>query len=121
MENTQIEQIFLALTLFLILAKLFGELMLRLKQPALLGELAAGMIIGPGLLGRFIFNSPIQNSEALSTIAELGAVFFFFIIGYSEVDLKQLKRFANKSLVASIPLYFPSSIFTHLPHSIGHS
>jgi len=114
MENTQIEQIFLALTLFLILAKLFGELMLRLKQPALLGELAAGMIIGPGLLGRFIFNSPIQNSEALSTIAELGAVFFFFIIGYSEVDLKQLKRFANKSLVASIPNVLLSFVFGYV-------
>ena len=48
MEHSQIEQIFLALTLFLFLAKLLGELMLRLKQPALLGELAAGMLIGPG-------------------------------------------------------------------------
>jgi Kef-type K+ transport system membrane component KefB len=111
MEHTQIEQIFLALTLFLLLAKLLGELMLRLKQPALLGELAAGMIIGPGLLGRFIFSTPIQNSEALSTMAELGAVFFFFIIGYSEVDLKQLKRIANKSLVASLPNVILSFVF----------
>jgi Kef-type K+ transport system membrane component KefB len=114
MEHTQIEQIFLALTLFLLLAKLLGELMLRLKQPALLGELAAGIIIGPGLFGRFIFNSPIQNSEALSTMAELGAVFFFFIIGYSEVDLKQLKRIANKSLVASLPNVLLSFIFGYI-------
>ena len=111
MEQTQIEQIFLALMLFLISAKLFGELMLRLNQPALLGELAAGMLIGPGLFGRFFFNSPIQNAEALSTIAELGAVFFFFIIGYSEVDLRQLKRIANKSLFASLPNVLLSFIF----------
>ena len=114
MDHTQIEQIFLALTLFLLLAKLFGELALRLKQPALLGELAAGMLIGPGLLGRFIINSPIQNSEALSTIAELGAVFFFFIIGYSEVDLRQLKRIANKSLVASLPNVILSFVFGYI-------
>ena len=111
MEQTQIEQIILALTLFLIVAKLLGELMLRLKQPALLGELAAGILVGPSLLGKFLFDGQIQNTEALNTIAELGAIFFFFIIGYSEVDLKQLKRIAKNSFVASIPNVLLSFIF----------
>ena len=111
MEQTQIEQIILALTLFLIVAKLLGELMLRLKQPALLGELAAGILVGPSLLGKFLFDGQIQNTEALNTIAELGAIFFFFIIGYSEVDLKQLKLIAKNSFVASIPNVLLSFIF----------
>ncbi len=111
METTNIEQIFLALTLFLIGAKLLGELSLRLKQPALLGELVAGIIIGPHVLGRLLFVKHIPHCEALNTIAELGAVFFFFIVGYSEVDLNQLKRIAKNSLFASVPSVLLSFVF----------
>ena len=56
MEQIKIEEIILAITLFLLAAKILGELVLRLNQPALLGELAAGIIIGPQLLGRFFFS-----------------------------------------------------------------
>ncbi len=114
MDQIRIEEIILAITLFLLAAKMLGELVLRLNQPALLGELAAGMIIGPQLLGRFIFKAPIQNCEALNTISEIGAVFFFFIVGYSEVDLNQLRRFAKNSLVASLPSVLLSFIFGYL-------
>jgi len=111
MENFKIEEIILAITLFLLFAKLFGELVLRLNQPALLGELSAGIIIGPHLLGQYIFHGPIQDSQALSTVSEIGAIFFFFIIGYSEIDLNQLKRIAKNSFVASIPNVLLSFIF----------
>jgi len=50
----------LSLGLVLIFARIFGELAERyLKQPPVLGELVAGIIIGPFLLGGLIFNDPI--------------------------------------------------------------
>lgn len=107
----QVEQIILALALFLISAKVLGELMMRLKQPALLGELAAGIIFGPHLIGQFLFTAKIQNGQALNSISELGAVFFFFVIGYSEIDLRQLQQIAKKSIIASIPNVLLSFIF----------
>ncbi|UCE06014.1 MAG: cation:proton antiporter [bacterium] len=114
MEQLTIEEIVLAITLFLLAAKILGEIVLRLHQPALLGELAAGIIIGPQLLGRFIFHAPIQNCQTLNTISEIGAVFFFFIIGYSEIDLNSLKRIAKNSLIASMPNVLLSFIFGYL-------
>jgi len=114
MEQIKIEEIILAITLFLLAAKVLGELVLRLNQPALLGELAAGIIIGPHLFGRFIFHAPIQNCQALNTIAEIGAVFFFFIIGYSEIDVNSLRRIAKNSFIASIPNVLLSFIFGYL-------
>jgi len=114
MDQIKIEEILLAITLFLLTAKLMGELVLRLNQPALLGELAAGIIIGPQLLGRFIFQTPVQNCETLSMISEIGAIFFFFIIGYNEIDLNQLKRIAKNSFVASVPNVLLSFSFGYI-------
>lgn len=103
MEHIEIEQIILALTLFLLAAKFLGEVALRLNQPALLGELAAGIIIGPQILGRFLFDPHIQNCQTMNTFSEIGAAFFFFIVGYSEVNLSQLRSIAKNSLLASMP------------------
>ncbi len=119
MDNP-VEQIILALSLFLIAAKILGELMIRLKQPALLGELAAGIIFGPQLLGQFVFLSNIQNGQVLNTISELGAVFFFFIIGYSEIDLRQLQLIAKKSFFASLPNVALSFIFGFVIGAVWH-
>ncbi|NOZ62599.1 MAG: cation:proton antiporter [Calditrichaeota bacterium] len=101
--DSRIEEIFLALTLFLLFAKLFGELMLRLKQPALLGELLAGIIFGPYLLGKLFFETSLFSGETFNSFYEIGAAFFFFVIGYSEIDILQLKRIARDSIIASIP------------------
>lgn len=114
MEQIKIEEIILAITLLLLVAKMLGELALRLNQPALLGELAAGIIIGPQVLGRLIFNMPIQNSQALNTISEIGAIFFFFIVGYNEIDLNRLKKFAKNSFIASVPNVLLSFMFGYI-------
>ena len=61
MEGTglKIEEIFLAFTLLLVLAKLLGEAMERLGQPAILGEIAAGIILGSHFLGPVLFHTPL--------------------------------------------------------------
>src|SRR5689334_9549405 len=56
-------------------AKLLGEVFARLRQPALVGEILAGIIIGPGLLGW------IAPNETLTALSELGVMFLLFDAG----------------------------------------
>ena len=65
------------LTLFIMLvaAKLMAELFERLRQPAVAGEILAGVIIGPSLLGWAV------PSEITSIIAEIGVIFLLFTVG----------------------------------------
>ena len=104
MEGTglHIEEIFLAFTLLLVLAKLLGEAMERLGQPAILGELAAGIILGSHLLGPLLFHTPLYKIESLAFLAEVGAIFLLFSAGYLEVDLKRLMQMGKKSFIVAI-------------------
>lgn len=65
------------LTLFLILAaaKLMAEIFERLRQPAVIGEILAGVVIGPSLLGWIV------PSELTDTLAEVGVIFLLFTVG----------------------------------------
>src|SRR5690348_14062062 len=65
------------LSLFLVLAsaKVMAEVFERLKQPAVVGEILAGVIIGPSLLGW------VEPSELLGIIAEIGVIFLLFMVG----------------------------------------
>ena len=67
----------LLLRLFIIFvaAKLAAELFERLRQPAVAGEILAGILIGPGLLGLV---APDELTEAL---AEIGVIFLLFLVG----------------------------------------
>lgn len=67
--------ILLALFLMLAAAKLFAELFERLRQPAVVGEILAGIIIGPSVLGL------VQRSEIIDTLAEVGVIFLLFTVG----------------------------------------
>jgi Kef-type K+ transport system membrane component KefB len=86
-------QLSLALTIIILAAKAAGWVSLRLHQPAVLGELLAGLILGPtviDLLHLPLFSSPTLEETVLS-LAELGAVLLMFIAGM-EVDLQDLRH-----------------------------
>lgn len=68
-------EILLALFLMLLAAKLAAELFERLRQPAVVGEILAGVIIGPSVLGL------VAPSEFVSMIAEIGVIFLLFSVG----------------------------------------
>jgi len=65
----------LALLLMLVAAKLMAELFERLRQPAVAGEILAGVIIGPSVLGL------VAPSEVTNDLAELGVIFLLFTVG----------------------------------------
>jgi Kef-type K+ transport system membrane component KefB len=65
----------LVLFLMLLAAKLAAELFERLRQPAVVGEILAGVIIGPSVLGL------VGPSEVVSMFAEIGVIFLLFSVG----------------------------------------
>jgi Na+:H+ antiporter len=92
------------LELFLIYAggKLLAEIAERLRQPGVLGELVAGVLLGPSLLGL------IHLTELNQGIAEIGAVFLLFTIGLETKpsDLLEVGRTAVAVAVLGVILPF---------------
>lgn len=73
------------LALILFASKLAGSLSVRLKQPAVLGKLLVGILLGPGLLGL------IQETEVLNALSQIGVMLLMFLAGL-ETDLEEFKR-----------------------------
>src|SRR5215212_7420392 len=67
--------VLLALFVMLAAAKIMAEIFERLRQPAVVGEILAGVIIGPSLLGW------VQPSDLISILAEIGVIFLLFTVG----------------------------------------
>ncbi len=92
----------------LALARAFGELFNRFKQPAIVGEILAGVILGPTILGTLapdlfgsIFPSSGPVSLAYSTITTLAVVLLLLIAGL-EIELSVLWRQGKAALLVSV-------------------
>lgn len=87
---------FANLLLLLVLARVLGEVMERFKQPAMIGEILAGIVLGPTVL-----NVMVRNEE-LTAISELG-VFLLVIIAGLEIDVREIaKTSRGRNLVTSL-------------------
>ncbi len=75
----------LYLMLIILFTKLAGDLSVRLGQPAVLGKLIVGIILGPAVLGW------VQDGEFIHYISEIGVLLLMFIAGL-ETDLDQLRK-----------------------------
>jgi Kef-type K+ transport system membrane component KefB len=84
-EHLDVYQIFLMLAVILLTAQVFGLVFKRLGIPAVLGEVSAGIVLGPSLLGIVEFN------DAIKVLAEIGIILLLFQVGL-EVDFKGLVR-----------------------------
>jgi Kef-type K+ transport system membrane component KefB len=102
-------QLFLAdLAIIILLARLLGMAAKRLGQPPVLGEIIAGILLGPTLFHGKITATlfPITLREPLSALASLGVVMFMFAVGYL-LDLRLIRgreRVAASVSVRSIIL-----------------
>ena len=77
--------IFKNVAIILLVAKAFGILARKCKAPQVVGEIIAGLIIGPCVLGL------VQQTEFLSAMAEIGVVIIMFSAGL-ETDLRDLMK-----------------------------
>jgi len=99
--------VFLALAVLLGTAKLAGELMQKIGQPAILGEIAAGIVLGPTVLGHLrpqwyaaLFPASGPIPIVLETVSTLGVVFFLLAAGL-ETSLRSIFRQGRSALFVS--------------------
>jgi Kef-type K+ transport system membrane component KefB len=86
-------------------ARIFGWISKKIGQPAVIGEIAAGIILGPSLLGFYFpeFSStlfPTQSLGNLQFLSQIGLILFMFVVGM-ELDLTVLKNRAQDAIVIS--------------------
>lgn len=96
-------QLLLELSLLITAAKLAGYISSKLGQPAVLGEILAGLLLGPSLLnlpGWPVFSSP-ELPEVIDGLAEIGVIFLMFLAGL-EVDLDQMRRSGRVVILAGV-------------------
>lgn len=93
LSHTEVINLLLQLAAMLIMARVFAELARKLNQPAVVGELLAGIILGPTILGTFtpelfeyLFMSNQGTNIALDGIVQIAVILLLFIAGL-EVEL----------------------------------
>ncbi len=106
----------LLLDLFLIFgaAKLLAEIFERLRQPAVVGEILAGTLLGPSLLGW------VQPGDMLAGLAEIGVIFLLFTVGLEtrSGDLLDVGRTAV--LVGTVGVLVPFVLGYFYMEALGH-
>lgn len=89
----------------LLMVRLFGFLFKHIGQPGVIGEIVAGIVLGPSVLGYFfpdVFQAlfPPESLTNLELLSQVGLVLFMFVIGM-ELDFSVLKNKINETLVIS--------------------
>ncbi|MDD2739649.1 MAG: cation:proton antiporter [Methylomonas lenta] len=87
-------ELFYILLILLFVTRLFGELAVRLKQPALVGELVSGIILGiivRGYSETFVILHGLQDNEVFSAVSDL-AIFFLMLLTGIEMQPRDLAR-----------------------------
>jgi len=104
--HQDILHVLIQLLILLISARVLGEVFLKLNQPPVVGEILAGIILGPSLLGNFSFLAPYVNlylypSLMLEIISLFGALLLLFITGY-EIDLRLIKHHSKSATATAL-------------------
>ena len=99
---------FAQLMLLMVVGRLLGEAMVRFRQPGVMGQLIAGLVLGPSLLGALapdwqhaIFPAAKEQKAMLDAIAQFGVLLLLLLTGM-ETDLKLVRRTGGASVIASL-------------------
>lgn len=101
----ELAHLLLALLVILITSRLVGRLFRAFSQPAVIGEVVAGLLLGPSFLGRFAPNAaatllPVSIVPHLSLLAQVGVVLYMFLVGL-ELDTSLLRKHGHTTLAIS--------------------
>ena len=99
---------FTQILLLIVVGRLLGELMQRIGQPAVIGQLLAGIFLGPSVFGalwpaaqHMIFPTASADRQMLNAVSELGVLMLLLLTGM-ETDLALVKRMRRAAALTSI-------------------
>jgi Kef-type K+ transport system membrane component KefB len=95
----------LQIIVILIVSRLFAVIFVKIGQPTVIGEIVAGILLGPSLLGLLFpevssFLFPVESLGNLNVLSQIGLILFMFIVGM-ELDFNVLKNRAKETIVIS--------------------
>jgi Kef-type K+ transport system membrane component KefB len=95
----------LQMIVILIAARVVGTLFLKVGQPAVVGEMVAGIILGPSLLGILLpgahsFLFPASSLDFLKLLSQIGVIVFMFVVGM-DLNLQRLRQKADAAVLVS--------------------
>lgn len=100
-----LSRLLLQVVLIVVAARLAGMLFRRMGQPAVIGEMVAGILLGPSLLGlvfpdalAFVF--PASSLGNLKLFSQVGVILFMFLVGM-DLDLRHLREKAHSAVMVS--------------------
>jgi Kef-type K+ transport system membrane component KefB len=93
------------IVMIILVARLFGWIFKKIGQPTVIGEIIAGIVLGPSLVGMYFpgFSDalfPVESLGNLKFLSQIGLILFMFVIGM-ELDIKILKNKASEAIVIS--------------------
>ncbi len=117
--QSPLSRLLLQIILITVVARVFGTLVVKIGQPRVIGEMIAGILLGPSFLGFFspvtmdtLF--PASSMENLRMLSELGVVLFMFLVG-TDVNLGDLWKKAHTAIWVShasivIPFFLGTAV-----------
>ena len=118
----------LQLVVIIVSARLVGRLFLKIGQPPVLGEIVAGIVLGPSLLGllspeTMVFLFPDSSKETLMLLSQIGVVLFMFVVGM-ELDVRYLRQKARAAIMVShasivVPFFLGAALSLLLYRSLA--
>jgi Kef-type K+ transport system membrane component KefB len=95
----------LQIVVILLAVRIFGWICQKIGQPTVIGEIFAGIILGPSLIGYYFpqisdFLFPESSLDGIEFLSQIGLILFMFIVGL-ELNLKTIKSKANNALIIS--------------------
>ena len=110
----------------ILVARLLGKLCKKVGQPAVVGEMAAGILLGPSLLGHYFpaFSAllfPAKSLDNIKFLSQIGLILFMFVVGM-DLDLGAIRGKAQNAVVIShASIVFPFALGLSLAYFLYQS
>ena len=107
----------------ILVARIFGFFCKKIGQPSVIGEIIAGILLGPSFAGMYLpgfsaFLFPVKSLGNLQFLSQIGLILFMFVVGM-ELDLKVLRNKARDAVVIShASMIFPFALGVTLAYFI---
>ncbi len=103
--QTPVAMLLLQIVAILFTARIFGWLFVKMKQPSVIGEIVAGIVLGPSVLARFFpevsafLFSPATLGN-ITILSQIGLILFMFVIGM-ELDISEVRKRLKETILIS--------------------